>query len=241
MESSEKGPNDSKGEWYQNILRKTFNFLNHINPFAIPGDIKNIRCKLNVVHATINADCSRLESLEEEIIYLRSKTDSYKSLLDTISDTVPDMLWAKDLSGRYMFANSKIREGLFYGKPENAVIGKTDIELAKECKHLVGDRNHTFGEVCGNSDEVIKKIKTSRRFLEYGLINGKVLYLEVHKAPLYSKDGTFIGTCGVGRDVTEFYLGLKSSIEIMEGCKNSKDKGCVNTLMKQLDRYKFEG
>ena len=42
-----------------------------------------------------------------------------------------------------------------------------------------------------------------QRFLEYGKIKGKNLYLEVFKAPFYV-NGKLSGVCGTGRDLTEY-------------------------------------
>ena len=66
------------------------------------------------------------------------------------------------------------------------VLGLTDLEITTKCKLLVGDENHTFGEVCSNSDLVVLKNLKKERFLEWGLINGKEFYLEVYKAPLFN-------------------------------------------------------
>ncbi len=44
------------------------------------------------------------------------------------------------------------------------------------------------------------------KFEEYGNVKGKMLYLEVFKAPFYDKDNNILGTVGTGRDITEFKL-----------------------------------
>ena len=66
----------------------------------------------------------------------------------------------------------------------------------------VSDKWHTFGELCFNSDFVVLENMKPMIFEEYGNIKGELVYLEVHKAPLYDSLGQLIGTIGSGRDIT---------------------------------------
>ncbi len=40
------------------------------------------------------------------------------------------------------------------------------------------------------------------KFEESGNVKGKLLYLEVYKAPFYDENGKAIGTVGAGRNIT---------------------------------------
>ena len=48
------------------------------------------------------------------------------NFLKLISKHLPDMLWAKDLEGNYLYANESICKNLLMAKT-NEVIGKNDI------------------------------------------------------------------------------------------------------------------
>jgi PAS domain-containing protein len=146
------------------------------------------------------------------------------------------MMWGKDINGRYIYVNNGILKGLFYNMNYRDVLGLTDLEITTKCKLLVGDENHTFGEVCGNSDLVVLKNLKKERFLEWGLINGKEVYLEVYKAPLFN-NGEVIGTVGTGRDVTEWYTSIRDAV-LKNKCAKKPD--CFGSLvLKELDKYKF--
>jgi diguanylate cyclase (GGDEF)-like protein/PAS domain S-box-containing protein len=125
------------------------------------------------------------------------------NFLKLISKHLPDMLWAKDLKGNYLYANESICKQLLMAKPKE-VIGKNDVYFAtrERNKHLSNKQWHTFGELCFNSDYVVLKHMKPMKFEEYGNIKGKLVYLEVHKAPLYDSNGILIGTIGSGRDIT---------------------------------------
>ena len=49
-----------------------------------------------------------------------------RNFLKLISKHLPDMLWAKDLEGNYLYANESICKNLLMAKT-NEVIGKNDI------------------------------------------------------------------------------------------------------------------
>lgn len=137
----------------------------------------------------------------QEMSSLQKEVDNTHRMLETIGDTIPDMLWLKDTTGKYVYANKAIKEKLLF--QENP-IGKTDIYCAEKAHRRFGDDKHTFGEVCGNSDKVILETEKPQRFLEGGNIRGKMTYIEVYKAPLYDSEGKLVGLCGTGRDMTEY-------------------------------------
>ena len=217
-----------------NIFKKIGDFLGN----SIYGEIES---KLEKILEEIEKDKDRAENLERELQRARLEREEYKNLVIAIGDTIPDMMWAKDINGKYIYANEGILLGLFYGTDYRNVIGKTDIELAKICKSIAGDENHTFGEICGNSDIVVLDTLRKGRFLEWGLIDGNEMYLEVFKAPLYDSNGNIVGTVGTGRDVTEWYISIKKAVLSAEKCINKCNKSVSSLILKELDKYKFEG
>ncbi|MBC2710672.1 MAG: PAS domain S-box protein [Desulfosarcina sp.] len=121
-------------------------------------------------------------------------------LIRRIADNAPDMIWAKDMDNRYLFANRALCNRLLMCKSPEAVVGKNDVYFAE--LERANDQRHTFGEVCENSDEIVKAKKKAMRFMEDGLVRGQYLVLDVHKAPLLDEAGNMIGTVGCGRDIT---------------------------------------
>jgi PAS domain S-box-containing protein len=149
----------------------------------------------------------RIETLEEKNRQLaRSlvrRNEDYDALLKMtrrVADNAPDMIWAKDMDNRFLFANRALCDRLLMCKSTEAVIGKNDVYFA-EVERANGQQ-HTFGEVCENSDEIVKKKKRAMRFVEDGLVRGQYLVLDVHKAPLLDESGNMVGTVGCGRDIT---------------------------------------
>ena len=144
------------------------------------------------------------EGIETTLIVGQSKNADSNKMLRLLADNLPDMLWAKDIEGRYLFANRAICHNLLMAENTSEPLGKTDVffALRERGQHPDNPNWHTFGELCFNSDEVTIKHLKPMRFEEYGNVQGKMRYLEVHKAPLYDTHGALIGTVGSGRDIT---------------------------------------
>ena len=129
------------------------------------------------------------------------------NFLKLVSKHLPDMLWAKDLEGNYLFANEAMCKNLLMTTPEE-VIGKKDLFFAARERNRYPDNPqwHTFGEICFDTDFIVLEHMKPMIFEESGNIKNKLTYLEVHKAPLIDANGNTIGTIGSGRDVTAQFL-----------------------------------
>ena len=154
----------------------------------------------------------QLQEIQEGIQEVRDSLRMDKQLLlkelykkdvviSAMIDKLPDMLWFKDVNGKYVYTNKAIRENLLLDEnPE----GKTDLELSYAAKQEYGDREHTFGEVCGDSDkDVLENEYEGKKYVESGKVKGKMLHLEVNKS-IVKVDGEIIGVVGSGRDITEY-------------------------------------
>lgn len=130
------------------------------------------------------------------------------NFLQLISDHLPDMLWVKDIKGRYLFANKAICENLLMANNTDEPLGKTDIFFALRERETHPDNPdwHTFGELCFDSDAIVLNEMKAMSFEEYGNIKGKLVYLDVQKAPLYDAHGKLLGVIGSGRDITSHKL-----------------------------------
>ena len=127
------------------------------------------------------------------------------ALLQLICDNVPDMIWAKDLEKRYIFANTALCRDLLSASDTAEPIGRTDLFFAERARNMFADDPewHTFGEICRDTDQMTMDAGCPRQFDEYGNVKGRFMFLDVHKAPLFDDQGIMIGTVGSAREVTE--------------------------------------
>lgn len=150
-------------------------------------------------------DVTSRKQAERELRQSHAQYKSLYSLVRLMCDTVPDLIWAKDLDGKYIFANKAICEKLLGAVDTDEPIGKTDVFFAKRQRqsHPENPRWHTFGELCFDTDRVVIVSGKPGRFDEYGNVYGEFLFLDVYKTPLWDENGCMIGTVGSARIVTQ--------------------------------------
>ncbi len=126
-------------------------------------------------------------------------------MLRSLCDNVPDMIWAKDLNHRYVFANKAMCEQLLMAQDPNEPVGKDDLYFARRQRAQNPDNPHwhTFGELCQDSDTVTLNQGSAAQFEESGNVQGQWLVLDVRKAPFVNEAGQTVGVVGTGRNVTE--------------------------------------
>ena len=178
-------------------------------------------------------ECANIKGFKD----LKKQYEREKNLRSSILDHLDDMVWCKDLEGKYLMTNKAFREKFCYGLSDTEILGKNDIELAKIFKAKVGDANHTFGEKCFNSDLVIHEVQEALQFLESGNINGNMLKMVVNKSPIRDYTGNMFGVVGSGRDVTEWHSSLENAIKDANACFGTEGK---NLLLKELNKLEFK-
>ena len=210
-----------------------------INIFDIPQLTRDISSDVKHIRKYYDDSQKAIENYKIELERERKERIKEQNLFVSVMDHIEDMLWSKDLDGRYIVANKAFRNKFCYELEWNEMQGKNDIELAKIFKDKVGSENHTFGEVCANSDEVIIRNEIAKEFMEYGLINGKMMKLVVNKSPVYNNKGELCATCGTGRDITDWHDSLEEAInKVREGCSCFGQEE-TEMLLKELNKLKF--
>lgn len=173
------------------------------------------------------------------IALLENELAEKEFILQQFADVIPDMVWLKQYDengngGKYVYANKAIRDQLLLCPNP---IGSTDVELATRAKEIYGIHNHTFGEKCANSDLITlendKNGISGSRFLESGLVKGKMMYLEVYKSVVKTPCGRVIGVCGSGRILTEYIEAVKEFEQTV-----TNDEACSLAVKKLVDVFK---
>ena len=132
--------------------------------------------------------------LEDALTSLHAHNDlrESESQLRTLIRTIPDVVWVKDLAGRYLLCNAPFERVL--GIREDEAIGKTDYDFAPAAladRYRAGDRR------------AIENGETHSETFESVSPDGAVRLFEVLKAPLRDERDRIIGVVGVARDISE--------------------------------------
>lgn len=219
---------------------KIKSFLAYINIFDIPRIIREISCDVKLIREKYDETIKAIDEYKKELELERDKRARERNLFLSVLDHLDDMIWAKDLEGKYIVANKAFREKFCYGITWDELQGMTDVELAIKFKKQVGESNHTFGEMCVNSDVVVQRSRLPQKFLEEGNINGKLMKLVVNKSIVVNYKNEMFAICGSGRDVTDWFVAIEKAIKNLKAECSCFDSEEVNKILEELNKFKFE-
>jgi diguanylate cyclase (GGDEF)-like protein/PAS domain S-box-containing protein len=123
---------------------------------------------------------------------LETSLANSKLLLQTVLRAMPDLLWLKDVDGRYLACNKRFEQ--FFGAPESAILNKTDYDfIDKELADFFRANDQAAVAAGGlhRNEEWITFAEDGHREL-----------LETTKLPVMGADGELLGVLGIGHDVT---------------------------------------
>ncbi len=115
------------------------------------------------------------------------------TFLDTLIDTLPDLVWLKDAEGVYLACNPRFES--FFGAKENEIIGKTDYDFVdKELADFFRAHDCKAMEKDGPS--------VNEEWVTFAADGHREL-LETVKMPMRDSQAKLIGVLGIARDITE--------------------------------------
>ncbi len=129
----------------------------------------------------------------------KEKKDFWKTVnyLDTMINSVPDLIWYKDKNGAHVKVNKSFCKA----------VNKTMEQVEGRGHNYIWDiepDEYARGEyICMESEyEVMEKRKTCV-FDEKVKIGNEMRQLKTYKSPLFDLDGSVMGTVGIAMDVTQ--------------------------------------
>lgn len=130
---------------------------------------------------------------EQELLVKKRELEDKNLFLDTVINTIPDLIWLKDLEGKYLGCNQMFSR--FFNHPEKDIIGKTDYSFID--KKLAD----FFRE---NDEQALraKKPRTNEEYLVFGDGSYEGMF-DTIKTPMKDSSGEFIGVLGIARDISD--------------------------------------
>lgn len=114
-------------------------------------------------------------------------------LLQALMQTIPDLIWLKDVSGTYLLCNTAFER--FFGAPESAIVGRTDRDFVDPA---LADAFEVHDQAAMAAD----RPTTNEEWLTLASDGRRGLYQTI-KTPMRDAAGTLIGILGVSREITE--------------------------------------
>jgi PAS domain S-box-containing protein len=177
----EKG---ARPENYETILRCKDGTLKTISWY--PNNIVDEK-GTPIGSITVGIDVTEQKRMAQELAYERD-------ILQTLMDNIPDTIYFKDATSRFMRIN-KAQARALGAKDTADAIGKTDFDFFGE-EHA---QNAYVDEqrIVKTGEPLISKVE------KITTPDGRLWWVSATKVPIKDKDGRIIGTVGISRDVTE--------------------------------------
>lgn len=122
-----------------------------------------------------------------------SELASQKVFFNEILDTLPDLIFYKDLNSVFLGCNRAFATTIF-GLTKEEIIGKTDFEL------LDAEAASFYRQ---KDLETLAAGKALKYEDQIALSDGRVIDIETVKTPFWDEQGNVAGLIGVGREITE--------------------------------------
>ncbi|MGE5676940.1 MAG: diguanylate cyclase [Pseudomonadota bacterium] len=139
---------------------------------------------------------------------LEKELELNQKYLDSVIESIPDMVWFKDLKGTHLKVNNSFCRAV--GKTKEDIKGKSHYyiwDISKE--------EYEKGEaVCLDTDVAVLQERKPCVFNEKVKIKDGFRQLITYKTPILDDKGEPIGTVGIAHDVTDL-LNKKAELEIL--------------------------
>ncbi len=221
------------------INRETIDEIDILNK----NEIKTFRI---IKHAIKNQPGSRLVVIQDitDLVAsnrkIRAGEERYYqmfSMFRLMSDNIDDFLWAKDMDDNYTFVNKTMCDRLLIANNVDEPIGKTyEFFVRREREsHPENPDWNTFVTDSVANDMLTFNGRNSKQYDLSGNVQGKFLFLDVHKAPIMDEQGNQIGIVGTARDVTHTKELENEKTAALEQLQKSED----NLLKINAEKDKF--
>ncbi|MDO9528770.1 MAG: PAS domain S-box protein [Syntrophales bacterium] len=159
--------------------------------------------ELMLVNKELRAEITERKRVEKA---LQEGQQRQKAILDNI----PDIAWLKDKESRFVSVNEPFGKSCGF-KPED-LVGKTDLDI------WPGDLAERYRT---DDKEVMESGK--RKQVEEPLTDdeGRSLWIETIKTPIYDEQGNVVGTAGIARDITKRKQAEEELKQTMESLRNA--------------------
>ena len=132
------------------------------------------------------------EALEKMLVSQKLLLEK-SNLLDTVINTIPDLVWVKDIGGKYLTCNHMFER--FYNASRSEIIGKDDYNF------VTTELADLFRQ---NDQNAIKnnKLVQNEEYIVFkdGSYEGT---FETVKTPVKDEDKNILGVLGIARDISE--------------------------------------
>jgi PAS domain S-box-containing protein len=145
-----------------------------------------------------------------------------RRLLEQVLEATTDLIYVKDLEGRYLLTNSATAR--LIGRSGEEMIGRTNAELLPAVAEEIAEHD---GEAVGRDESIAYEIT--------GRFGDRERVLSVTKSPFRDATGAAIGSLGIARDVTQQHARQRAFGEAQERFRRAFEDAPIGMALADLD------
>ena len=124
-----------------------------------------------------------------------------KERLKATLDAIPDLVWLKDVDGKFLSCNPQLER--YFGASEAEIVGRTDYDFVdRQMADLFRENDRKALEV--------NRSRANEEWLTFATDGYRGLF-ETVKTPMWDRTGQLIGVLGIARDITARYRAEKAA------------------------------
>ena len=159
--------------------------------------------------------------------------------LDTMIDSLPDLIWFKDAKGAHLKVNNSFCRAVNKSKDQIQGRGHYYIWDIEPDEYAKGEY------VCLESEKIVLEKKQTCRFDETVKCGNELRRFKTYKSPIFDIDGSVIGTVGFAHDVTDLQnllIELNILIESLPFAVmiTDKDRTITSVNQKFIDHFMID-
>lgn len=138
----------------------------------------------------MHENLKKLIALTEKLDKCDAKVAAHEMMLKNVSDSIELAVWAKDLNGKFVYAN-RLCCDVILRCTEKEALAMTDEDF----------EHNALASACIISDRKTVESRRACRYIEHAHYEDHDLWLDVVKSPWWV-NGDIVGTVGYARDIT---------------------------------------
>ncbi len=148
-----------------------------------------------------------------------------RSILKTLIQTIPDLIWLKDTTGVYLVCNARFEA--FFGASEKDIVGRTDYEfVSRELADFFHEKDRLAIEMRGpsiNEEPVVFAC------------DGHTELLQTIKTPMFDDNGELMGVLGIARDITSARKNEEQLRKLAQAVEQSVETIVITNLDAEIE------
>lgn len=192
-----------------------------------------LHLNLRALQRQLETQNTRLQSEIAERQRMEASLDHERATLRAFFRTLPELVWMKDLDGRYVLCNPLFAS--FVGLQEAKVIGKTDFDFVDASQAASFRATDRRAQEAGN-------YKVNEEWIR-DASNGRDVLFEITKRAVRDAQGRMIGVLGIARDITERrrteYALAASEVKYRSVFESASDGIFLHRIVEQRARSEF--